>query len=489
MTDFRLLGPLEVVDAGERIALPPGQPSAVLARLLLDANRPVSPEALVDAIWGDSPPASAPKVLQAYVSQLRKAIGAGRIETQAAGYAARVQAEELDLARFEELTERARGVSDLSRRASLLEDALSLWRGAPLADFRGQPFAAPAARRLSELRLAALEERIDAELALGHHDRIVADAEALVAEEPLRERPRRQLMLALYRSGRRADALAAYVDARRRLVEELGLEPGPALRELERAILRDDSALAAGERPRAVRGPIVTTSAALLDLLLPLCGDERELLLIGVVESLSSWQSGATDPRVRTAAFTSAAPADDLAHLAAEQHAELLVVGDPSFVPGPAVCDVALASEREFAATAPVVAPFGGARDEWAALELAAWLARAHGVPLRLLGTEASGGRRDASRMLASASLALQRFTQVAAESVLVAAGPNPVLAQESSVIVASLPPGELKDSRARLREQSRVPVLLVRGGLRPSGVAPAHSLTRFSWSLGDEPG
>jgi DNA-binding SARP family transcriptional activator len=488
MTDFRLLGPLEVVEAGERIALPAGQPSAVLARLLLDANRPVSPEALVDAIWGDSPPASAPKVLQAYVSQLRKALGPGRIETQPAGYAARVQAEEVDLARFEGLTEKARSALDPSRRSSLLGDALALWRGAPLADFRGQPFAAPAARRLNELRLAAMEERIDAELALGNHDRVVADAEALVDEEPLRERPRRQLMLALYRSGRRADALAAYANARRRLVDELGLEPGAALRELERAILRDDTALAAGEQPRSVRGPIVTTSQVLLDLLLPLCGDERELLVIGVVENLSSWQPGATDPRVRTAAFTSAAPADDLAHLAAEQRAELLVVGEPSFLPSAAVCDVALASEREFTATAPVVAPFGGARDEWAALELAAWLARAHGVPLRLLGTEASSGRRDASRMLASASLALQRFTQVAAEPVLVAPGPGAVLAQESSVIVASLPPGRLGGSRARLWEQSRVPVLLVRGGLRPSGVAPAHTLTRFSWSLGDQP-
>ncbi|HWJ31352.1 MAG TPA: AfsR/SARP family transcriptional regulator [Gaiellaceae bacterium] len=485
MTDFRLLGPLEVIEGGERVPLPAGQPSAVLARLLLDANRPVSPELLVDAIWGDPPPASAPKVLQAYVSQLRKAIGPERIETQPAGYAVRVQPEELDLTRFEELTEKAGAAADPSRRASLLRNALSLWRGAPLADFRTQPFAAPAARRLNELRLAALEERIDAELALGNHGSIVAEAESLVAEEPLRERPRRQLMLALYRSGRRADALASYADARRQLVEELGLEPGASLRELERAILRDDPALAGSEPPAAVRGAVITTSAALLELLSPLVADGRELLLIDVVPAGDELRVH-HDPRARATAFTSDAPGADLAHLAAEQRAELLVVTDHSFVPAAAACDVALASEREFTPAGPIVAPFGGAREEWAALELAAWLARAHGVPLRLLGTEASGARRDASRMLASASLALQRFTQVAAEPVLVPPGPEGVLAQESSAIVASFPRGELGGSRARLLEQATVPVLLVRGGLRPSGVAPDHTLTRFSWSLGE---
>jgi hypothetical protein len=209
---------------------------------------------------------------------------------------------------------------------------------------------------------------------------------------------------------------------------------------------------------------------------LPLAADGREVLLVDIVSAGDELRMP-NDSRVRAAAFTSNAPGDDLARVAAEQRADLLVVSDPSFVPTAAACDVALATEQEFTPAAPIVAPFGGVREEWAALELAAWLARAHGVPLRLLGT-------DASRMLASASLALQRFTQVAAEPVLAPPGPEGVLAQESCAIVASLPRGELGGSRARLRAQAPVPVLLVRGGLRPSGVAPDHTLTRFSWSL-----
>jgi DNA-binding SARP family transcriptional activator len=486
MTDFRVLGPLEVAEAGERLALPPGQPSAVLARLLLDANRPLSPEALVDAVWGESPPPSARKVLQAYVSQLRKALGAHRIATSRAGYAVQIERGELDLARFEELAEAARTTRDPARRAALLADALGLWRGPALADFRAEPFATPAARRLNDLRLSALEERIEADLELGRHDRVIAELEALVAEEPLREGPRRQLMLALYRSGRRAEALASYVDARRRLVGELGLEPGGTLRELERAILREDPALdGGGTRRTPVRGPVLVTSPVLLDLLLPLGADGRELLLIDVVRAGEELRASAI-PHVRTAAFTSAAPAADLGLLAAEQEAELLVVTDPSFVPVAPACDVALASERPLGPPAPIVAPFGGRSDEWAALELAAWLARAHGVPLRLLGTEARSGQRDASRMLASASLALQRFTNVVAETALVPAGPDGVLEQKSCAVVASLPAGEVGASRARLLAEAAVPVLLVRGGLRPSGVAPEQSLTRFTWSLAE---
>jgi DNA-binding SARP family transcriptional activator len=487
MTDFRLLGPLEVVAGGEGVELPAGQPSAVLARLLLDPNRPLSPDVLVDAIWGDTPPASARKVLQAYVSHLRKALGADRIETSAAGYAVRVEPDELDLLRFERLTAEARSASDPARRSSLLAEALSLWRGAALSEFRREPFAAPAARRLNDLRIAALEERIDAELALGHHDRIVGDIQALVDAEPLRERPRRQLMLALYRSGRQADALASYLDARRRLVDELGLEPGKALQELERAILNDDPALAADGEPKRTRGPVIATSGLSLDLLLPLCADGRELLLIDVVASAAELSPPPpARPGVRTAAFTSSAPGVDLGRLASEQQGELLVVADVSLVPPVPVCDVALATKHSFTPNAPVLAPFGGRREEWAALELAAWLAHAHGLPLRLLGTEQHEDRRDASRLLASASIALQRFTQVAAEPVLAPPGPDAVLAQESSVIVASLPAGPLDATRRRLLAGAAVNVLLVRPGLRPSGIAPEHTLTRFSWSVSD---
>jgi hypothetical protein len=154
----------------------------------------------------------------------------------------------------------------------------------------------------------------------------------------------------------------------------------------------------------------------------------------------------------------------------------------------PTSCDLAIAArpQVDFRPEGPVLVPFGGGREEWAALELGAWLARAHGLPLRLLGSEAREGRRDASRTLASASLALQRFAETSAEPVLVPPGSEGILAQQGSVIAASLPAGELDATRRALVERSTVPVLLVRAGLRPGGLAPERTLTRFSWSLSD---
>jgi DNA-binding SARP family transcriptional activator len=500
MTDFRVLGPIEVVIDGERIGLPAGQPRALLARLLLDANRAVSSEALVDSIWGEAPPPSSRKVVQAYVSQLRKLLGAGRIETQTSGYAVRLQPGELDLARFEELTAAAETEVDPARRSTLLSEALSLWRGSPLAEFADEPFGPAAARRLNDLRISALEQRIEADLALGRHERVIDELETLVVDEPLREQPRRQLMLALYRSGRQAEALARYRDGRRRGIEAVGLEPSDALQELERAILRGDPDLhltAQATAPR--RGPVIATSALFVDLLAPLCTDGRELILVEPVttsadlgprsQELLRVRELVSSVPVRAAVFTSDNPANDLARLAAEQEAELLVVSDRALIPATPPCDVAFTRwpDRGFSGNAPVVVPFGGRREEWAALELAAWIARAHGLQLRLLGVDARQGERDASRMLASASLALQRFAETSAQPVLVAPGPEAILAQDSSVIVLSLPSGELDASRSRLLADATVPLLLVRAGLRPSGVAPDHTLTRFSWSLRDD--
>ena len=227
MTDFRLLGPLEALRGGEPVDLPAGKPRALLAQLLLEANRVVSTDAIVDGLWGHRPPASARKLVQVYVSKLRGALGRECIETRAPGYCVPATRDGHDLARFEDLTARARSEPDAGRRETLLVQALSLWRGPALVEFRGFPFAAPAVRRLAELRLAALEDRIDANLELGRQDGVIAELEALVVEEPLRERPRRQLMIALYRSGRHAEALASYREARRLMIEELGIEPGP----------------------------------------------------------------------------------------------------------------------------------------------------------------------------------------------------------------------------------------------------------------------
>jgi DNA-binding SARP family transcriptional activator len=500
MIRYRLLGPLEAP-----AELPGGKPRALLARLLLDVGRVVPVETLVDALW-DEVPASANKVLQVYVSQLRKSLGPAQIETRRPGYLLRAEPDELDLGRFESLVADAGTAAEPARRAELLREALSLWRGSALAEFRDEPFARSAGRRLAELRLNALEERVEAELELGKDAALVAELEELVEQEPLRERPRRQLMLALYRSGRQAEALERYRDGRRLLVGELGIEPSPALQELERAILRHDSGLA-DSRPRQPqpRGPVVCAGSSLIELAAPLCADGRELVLVDVapeaklqeraamLEGLRS-QLAKGGVEARTACFTSAAPGQDLARLAAEQEAELLLVAERleeaalDELLAAASCDVALAprSELRFEGAAPVLVPFGGGREEWPALELAAWVARAHDLPLRLLGTAAGGGRRDASRLLASASLALQRFAGTFAEPVLVPPGPDGILEQRGSVVVASLPRGELDRTRRTLVERATAPVLLVRGGLRPGGLAPDRTLTRFSWSLSE---
>jgi DNA-binding SARP family transcriptional activator len=490
MSELRLLGPIEFDD----VRLPGGKPRALLARLGLDAGRVVAADALVEALWGERPPPSAHKVLQAHVSTLRKALGPDAIETRSPGYLLRTA--RTDLASFETLAESASREPDPARRAGLYRDALSLWRGPPLDEFRREPFAFPAARRLAELRLEAVGRRIEAELELGEHERLVGELQALVAEQPLREQPRRHLMLALYRCGRQAEALACYREGRRVLVDQLGIEPSPALQELERAILRQDAALGSSSAERAARGAIVCADAKLVALVGPLCRDGRELVLVSLASDAAELparvaaleRTRVADAPVRVAAFTSTDPGADLARLAAEQDAALLVVATlPPGLLAAAPCDVAFVpGEAAFARDHPVLVPFGGRRDEWAALELGAWLARAHGVPLRLLGVEANGSHRDASRMLASASLALQRFTGSVAEPALVAPGVDGILGERGAAIVVSLPEGELDQTRSALVERAHVPVLLVRGGLRPGGLAPTQTMTRFSWSLAD---
>jgi DNA-binding SARP family transcriptional activator len=489
MIRYRLLGPVQAA-----AKLPGGKPKALLARLLLESGRVVPADTLVDDLWRD-PPASAHKVVQVYVSQLRKALGPDAIETRTPGYLVRADRDESDLGRFEELADQARTTSEPARKATLLREALDLWRGPALAEFRDEPFAEAAARRLAELRLYALEERIDAELELGEHARLVPELEALVEEEPLRERPRGQLMVALYRCGRQAEALARYRDGRSLLVEELGIEPGPALQELERAILRQETALAEPQAQPRAQGSVVCAVPGLAALLAPLATEGRELVLVDLVADATELRERAAALAAgsdrRTAAFVSDAPGTDLARLASEQNADLLVAGpladeELERLLAAAPCDVAVAPRPElsFEPTAPVVVPFGGAREEWAALELAAWIARAHKLTLTLLGTEAMEGRRDASRLLANASLALQRFAGTTAEPVLMAPGPTGILDQTGSLIVASLPTLELDRTRAELAERTSVPLLLVCGGLRPSGLAPEQTLTRFSWSM-----
>ena len=256
--EFRILGPLEVWDDGGEVSLGGPKPRALLAVLLLHPNEVVPTDRLIDELWGDDSPEDATAALRVNVSRLRKALPQDVLTTRSPGYVIRVEPDELDLHRFERLVDEARGLlarglgSDASER---LRDALALWRGPALADFVYESFAQPAIARLEEIRLAAVELRVDADLALGRHDEVVAELEALVAEHPLREHLRMFLMTALYRAGRQANALDVYQGARRALVDELGIEPSPALQKLERAILRQDPALDVdASAPAGVRG-------------------------------------------------------------------------------------------------------------------------------------------------------------------------------------------------------------------------------------------
>jgi DNA-binding SARP family transcriptional activator/pimeloyl-ACP methyl ester carboxylesterase len=219
--EFAILGPLKITDGGRELTPGRAKQRALLAMLLLRANEVVGTDQLVEGLWGESPPATAANALHGHVSSLRKRLRAERIETRPAGYRLRLDAGELDLARFEGLVAEARRAIEPERRSMRLGEALELWRGEPLADLRYQSFAQPEIARLTELRVAALEDRIEADLAIGRHHDLVGELEWLVAHHPYRERLRGQLMLALYRCGRQADALQAYQQARRTLVEQL----------------------------------------------------------------------------------------------------------------------------------------------------------------------------------------------------------------------------------------------------------------------------
>src|SRR5215213_4079425 len=244
-TEYRLLGPLEVVHRGEDVPTGGQRKRALLARLLLEANRTVSVDALVDALWGERLPATAVKMVHIYVSQLRKVLPTGALQTRPPGYRLEVAPEAVDLLRFERLRKEGREAltaGDAATAAERLTAACALWRGPALGEF-SEPFAAAAAAHLEELRLVAVEDRVDAELALGRHRDVAGELQALVASHPLRERPRRQLMLALYRQGRHAEALAAFQELRAALRDELGIDPSTGLAELQYRILNQDPAL------------------------------------------------------------------------------------------------------------------------------------------------------------------------------------------------------------------------------------------------------
>jgi DNA-binding NarL/FixJ family response regulator/DNA-binding winged helix-turn-helix (wHTH) protein len=258
LVEYRILGPLEVVDEGEPVSLGRLKERLVLAVLLLHANEFVSRERLIDELWGESPPPTARKAVNVYVSQLRKALarnGIDPIATADGGYRFEIDSEKLDATRMQRLLVSARErttAGELEAAGELLGEALTLWRGPTLAGLLLESHGRDEVARLDGLRLTALMDRIDCDLALGRHEDVLGELQVLVGEHPLHERPRAQLLLALYRADRQAEALEAYQQAREVLVEELGVEPGPALQRLQKGILSQDPAL---ELPAGTASP------------------------------------------------------------------------------------------------------------------------------------------------------------------------------------------------------------------------------------------
>jgi DNA-binding SARP family transcriptional activator len=517
--EFRILGPLEVRHEGRPLRIGGAKERALLVLLLLHADEPVSVDRLIDELWGESPPTTARKSLQVRVAVLRRALRGDVLITRGDAYLIRLQPDQLDLRRFEQMLadgSDALAAGDAHVAITVLREALALWRGAALADFAYESFAQVAIARLEELRLHALELRIEAQLDLSLHAEVIAELEELVAVHPSRERLRGLLMLALYRDGRQTEALDLYRRTREELVAELAIEPGPALQKLQQAILRQDSSLAAPpaapERSILVAPQDAHRVGELVAVAEPLAKrPKRELILARLVAKsadLAATAALANEHRdallargvtARAITFTSAAAGEDLIRVATEQDVDLLLVdGSPSLddpvletVLARAPCDVAVHVGRgKPVRERAVLVLFAGGEHDWAAVEVAAWIAGARGLPLRLVGP-AEGAERDASRALASASLAVQRVLGIGAEPVLLPPAVPDVLAaaEDAAVVVVGLPDRWRRAGLGRIRRalavDARPPALLVRRGLRPGGLAPRESLTRFTWTLG----
>jgi len=537
--EYRVLGPLEAAVEGQPVALGPPRHRALLVLLLAHSNQVVPSTRLIDELWGEDPAPSAANILQGAVSQLRKALGKDAIETRGSGYSVRVGPDQLDVHRFERLADagsEALGRCRFDEAAETLTEALALWRGEALADLTGEDAVYQVAARLEELRLTVRERLLDAELGRGRHVDVLPDVQALARQHPLRERPHALLMLTLYRCGRQAEALESYRTTRARLVEELGIEPGPALQELEQQILRQDGVLissGAGSRPepgvRPEQGPAEPTSSILVAPLDPAALDRlaalgaplvrepaRELLLVGTVsraDGLAELSRELETRRaalagdgaiVRAAAFTSVAPGADLARLSREQQVELALVDAPDdlledarvlTLLDQAPCDVGIVAGLGHRAAprgdGPVLVPFAGAAHDWAAVELGAWMARNSGTELRLAGADTGPDGRDASRLLANASIAVQRALGVSAEPMLVSPEPNALVAAADGAALVVVGLTErwrrtgLGSVRTALATRAGAPTVLVRRGARPGGLAPRGSETRFTWTLG----
>jgi DNA-binding SARP family transcriptional activator len=541
--EFGLLGPLEVRRGAESLTPSAAKQRALLALLLLNANNVVSTDRLVDELWGEKAPATAQSALQVHVSQLRRVLeprraqrdAHGIVVTRPPGYLVQIAPEQLDLHRFERLvTEGAQALADgrATTASTTLREALALWRGPALADLMYESFAQAPASRIEELRLAALEKRVEADLASGRHAELVGELQELCAEHPLREGFAGQLMLALYRCRRQAEALETYQQARHRMVDDLGIEPSPALQRLEHDILVQNPAL-------DVEAPRATGVAPDRTVLVASGGNTHDEQLVAVAEQLGSGRirhevlvvqllhpsesdrledvtrsltelRGSLEARgvtTRVAAFTSSAPAQDVIRLTSRSEVDLLLVPAPADLARAgaiggtldgllreALCDVAflMSEEPSTASEAPVFVPFGAGEHDWAALELGAWLAGATERPLHVLGTTAAGEveRRDASRLLADAGLLVQRASGVTPVPRLVAPGHQGIVEAlaDGGLLVIGLTERWSQEglgaTRWAIARTVSVPVLFVRRGLRPGGLAPDVSATRYGWSV-----
>ncbi|HEX3255005.1 MAG TPA: BTAD domain-containing putative transcriptional regulator, partial [Gaiellaceae bacterium] len=500
---------------------------------------------LIEELWPYEPPAQPVEAVQELVYQVRKTVErtaprGSVLERNAESYRIIVGPSGLDLYRFERLVRKAadaRHAGDLRFASSTLREALDLWRGPPLAGLTFEPLTAARAEitRLNELRLGALVDRIEVELDLGLAEEAVPELEALIREHPLDERLRELLMLALYRSGRQADALSVFQETRSALNDELGIEPGRRLQDLQKSILRHDpeldpveeasGAATAAPTKRGRTVIVIAEQEAEVDGLLRLSSAlarsqlARELIFALVVgESgllgrasvvAEKWRASLTGQGIeaRTAAFTSPSAGADAVRLATREDVDLLLMACPPelaaegvipdglrLVLAEAPCDVALLREGtgDAYAAEQILVPFGGLRHDWTALETAAWVAKALHVPLALLGIDAraENGGRDASSVLADASLLLQQVVGMSAEPRL-AAEPQEALLQaadEATLLVVGLPDrwhqsgiGPLRQALAR---PTRGTLLFVRSGSRPSGLNPPETSPVFRWSV-----
>lgn len=520
MLSFRLLGPFAVERDGVALDLGSPRQRALLALLALHAGETLSVDRLVDELWGDAAPKTAAHVVQVYVSHLRRVLagdpGEPVIETRGAGYALVAPPDAFDLARFEQLLVVGRSALTAERlddAAAAIETALGLWRGGLLDDLPKEGFVLAEARRVEELRLAAVELRLEVAVTRGPTPADIAELRALAAEHAFRERVHELLIRGLAVSGRQAESLEAYAAVRQALDDELGIEPGPALRAAQAAVLRQEVGPAAPPR-----GAVV--AVALQPSRLEVAGQvadglatatARDVVLACVLQrddgaapdlAGAARDAAAVRRRLTAAARSAAFAARDrgaaVAGFAAEHDAELLVLDVAGLgtadgrLPAPLVealeaitADVVLVPGEAVSGAAPIAVPFGGTPHDWLAAELGALLARAAGGELRLIG--ATSDDDDASRIVARAALALQRALGVDAEPVLAAPGDGGVLAASAGAdVVLGVSERWRAEGLGRVRAAiaTAAPALVVRAGIRPGLLAPPAAATRFAWSV-----